>query len=183
MADNNTPLPFSIEHATIRFRNFSGIGGQYNQEGNRTFAIQLDQETANRLENDGWNVSYLPPLDDEEPPVPILRVAVKWNKDFPRWDPKIFEITDFGKRELTENTVAKLDTATILNVDLVIRPYAWHIGDPDKPNYKHGIKAMLKSMYVTLEVDEFEKKYAGLPDVPDSAANTMTFERVQKLQD
>ena len=36
---------------------------------------------------------------------------------------------------------------------------------------------------VTLDVDDFEKKYAGLPDIPDSAANTMTFERVQKNQD
>lgn len=179
----NTPMPFSIEHAIIRFPNFSGVGRQYNQEGKRTFALQLDQETASKLEEQGWSVSYLPPLDDDEPPVPILRVAVKWNKDYPQYDPRIFEITDFGKRELTESTVAKLDAATILNADVVIRPYSWHIGEPDKPNYKHGIKAMLKTMYVTLEVDDFEKKYAGLPDVPDSAANTMTFERVQKNQD
>ena len=179
----NTPMPFSVEHATLRFRNFSGVGGQYNQEGNRTFALQLDQETAIKLEEQGWNVSYLPPLDDDEPPVPILRVAVKWNDKFPQYDPKIFEITDFGKRELDETTVVKLDAATILNADVVIRPYSWHIGEPGKPNYKHGVKAMLKTMYVTLDVDDFEKKYAGLPDVPDSAANTMTFERVQKNQD
>ena len=79
---DNTPMPFSIEHATLRFRNFSGVGGQYNQEGNRTFVLQLDQDTAEKLENDGWNVSYLPPLNDDEPPVPILRVAVKWNDKF-----------------------------------------------------------------------------------------------------
>lgn len=179
---DNTPMPFSIEHAIIRFPNFSGVARQYNQEGNRTFALQLDQETASKLEEQGWSVSYLPQLDDEEPPVPILRVAVKWNKDYPQYDPRIFEITDFGKRELTESTVAKLDAATILNADLVIRPYSWQIGDPNKPNYKHGVKAMLKTMYVTLDVDDFEKKYAGLPDIPDSAANTMTFERVRKAE-
>ena len=49
-----------------------------------------------------------------------------------------------------------LDTAYISKVDLTVTPYQWEL-----KSGKSGVKAYLKTMYVTLDKDEFEDRYAG----------------------
>lgn len=150
----------SIEGARIGFRNFSGVAGKFNAKGNRNFCVFLDFELGEVLEQDGWNVRWLDPRDEDEARQAYLQVALNYGT-FP---PNIVLITKAGKSLLNADTINILDWADITNVDIIIRPYNWEF------NGKTGVKAYVKSMYVTLAEDDFEGKYK---DVPDSAKNSL----------
>lgn len=149
-----------VENAKIAFKNFSGKEGQFNPEGKRNFCLILDPELAEKLHDDGWNIRTLKPKDDSEIPQPYIQVSVS----FLTKPPKIVLVTSRGKTLLTEETVGMLDWAEIINVDLSVTPYQWTVAG------KNGVKAYLKNMYITIQEDEFEKKY---DDIPDSAMGSI----------
>lgn len=144
-----------MEGVRIIFRNFAGKEGQYNREGDRNFAVLLDDPVANAMAEDGWNIKWLKPRDDDEDdstPQAYLPVSV----NFKGRPPRIVLITSRGRTNLDEDTVETLDWVDILNVDLIVRPYEWTV------NGKSGIKAYLQSIYVTIEEDPLEIKYSEL---------------------
>lgn len=149
-----------IEGARVGFRNLSGKEGNYNAAGKRNFCVFLERDIAIALQNDGWNVRWLKPRDEMEDEQGYLPVEVS----FKNKPPKIVMISGNGKRNIDEESIHILDWAEIAEVDLIINPYNWEVSN------KSGVKAYLKSMYVTLVEDEFERKYY---DVPDSADNAM----------
>lgn len=150
-ANDNTVL---MEGVRIIFRNFSGKEGQYNREGDRNFAVLLDDVVANAMAEDNWNVKWLQPRseDEEETPQAYLPVAL----NFRGRPPRIVLITTRGRTNLDEHSVEMLDWADIINVDLIVRPYEWTV------NEKSGVKAYLQSIYVTIEEDPLEMKYNQL---------------------
>ena len=149
----------SIENARIGFRNFSGRGDMYNAEGQRNFCVFLDDETAEVLSNDGWNVKWPKNRTEDDNRQPFLQVSIK----FSPYPPNIVMISQSGgKQKLTEETISLLDDADIENVDIRIRPYHWTLKDG-----RTGIKAYVKDMYVVIQEDPFAYKYAAPPEELD----------------
>jgi hypothetical protein len=115
----------------------------------------LDDKIAEAMATDGWNVKWLKPREEDEDEISqaYLPVSLNFGKGRP---PRVVMITSRGRTNLDENMVELLDWADITNVDLIVRPYEWTVSG------KSGIKAYLQSIYVTIEEDELERKYAEL---------------------
>jgi len=145
-----------LENARIIYRNFSGKISKFNQNGFRTFNVLLPTEVAEELLRDGWNVKWLDPQEEGDPKQAHMEVKVQYG----RISPKIVTLTAGTRNRtmLSDETVGMLDFAEFATIDLVIRPYNWEVQG------KAGVKAYLKTMYVTLVEDEFEAKYATIDD-------------------
>lgn len=140
-----------IDDARIIYRNFSGIGSKYNREGERNFAVVIpDQEIADALINEGWNVKIKPPREEDDSPFMFLPVKIKFNDR----GPNAYLMTGKRMNRLDEESIRCLDDVDILSVDMDIRPYDWEI------NGKVGRTAYLQSIKVTQQVDRFAEQYS-----------------------
>lgn len=144
-----------LENVKIIFRNFAGKEGPYNREGDRNFAVLLDERMADELSQAGWNVKTTKEREIEEeqfggePYLPVT-VGVKGRP------PRMVMITSRGRTDLGMDECDLLDYAEITNVDLIVRPYDWNV------NGKTGRKAYLKSIFVTIHEDVLEQKYGDV---------------------
>lgn len=146
----------TIENVTLIFRNFSGLESQYNRKGQRNFSVVLDDpDFVKQLEGDHWNVKYTKPREEGDEPTPYLPVEVK----FENYPPNIWMITSSGRTRVTEDMVETLDWSDFSKVDIVVNPYDWTM-----PNGSSGRKAYLKTMFVTINEDDLERKYAMMDD-------------------
>ena len=142
-----------FENARIIFRNFKGEASTYNRAGNRNFCVIIpDDEMAEKLQADGWNVKILGAREDSEEPTYYLQVAVAYNL----YPPTVYMIAGRKKTLLDEESLEALDYAEFKNIDLIIRPYQWDVSG------RSGIKAYLKTGYFTIEQDQFANKYENL---------------------
>ena len=135
-----------IDNAWITYRNFAGLGDQFNREGDRHFTLVIEDEgIAERLVNEGWNVRLKPPRLEGDNPRWHLKVQVK----FTEWGPHVYLVTNGRKHKLDEESVQRLDKVRIGNVRMDIRPYDWTMGTG-----KSGRTAYLESIEVHQRIDD-----------------------------
>lgn len=141
-----------IDEARIIFRNFRGEGSKFNREGERNFALIIpNQEIADELIDEGWNIKIKPPREEGDEPFMYLPIKVKFNNN----GPHIYLVSGRNRRKLDEEVVGMIDDLDIESVSLDIRPYNWEV------NGKTGRTAYLQSMEVIQNIDRFAAKYAG----------------------
>lgn len=169
MASKTQLRPISIEDVQLIFKNFSGNPDKFNAEGNRNFGILVDKESAVAMEADGWAIKYLKPRpdEDEDPDLQAwLKVKLNMKSGQP---PRVVMITSKGKTTMTEDMVGALDYVIMKKVDISISPWAWSMGGNE------GISAYVKTLYVTIEEDFLDLKYADVPEL-DSSGNLLAIE-------
>jgi len=139
----------TLENVTIAFRNFAGKEDTYNREGDRNFAILLDEDRAAQMERDGWNVKRLKPRDEEEYGQAYIQVAVSYKAR----PPKIAMITSKGISYLGEDQVELLDWVDIEEADVTLNPYEWAV------NGKTGVKAYVQGLFIKILEDYLQMKW------------------------
>lgn len=139
-----------FQEATLIFKNFSGRPSKYNREGDMNFAVVFDDNAADLISSNGWNVRTRTP--EGRDPYHYLSVKLDFNYRIP---PIIYVISRGVMRQLPAEGVGMLDYADIANVDFRIRANFWERGD------ERGKTAYLEKMIVTLVDDDMESKYSS----------------------
>ena len=140
-----------IDDARIIFKNFEGRGDKFNREGDRNFSLLIeDENTANALAKEGWNVKIKPGREEGDDPFMRLPVKVK----FTDYGPNVYLVTGNRRNELDEESIGCLDNIEIESVDMDIRPYDWEV------NGRTGRTAYLQSMEVVQRIDRFAARYS-----------------------
>lgn len=153
--------PLLLTNAEIFYRNFAGLERQYNAAGERNFCVAIDPVLADKLVAEGWNIKYRKQLEEGDPVRPYVEVKVNFGGLKP---PKCLLISSAGRQELNEENIWALDAVELERVDLTINPYHYEV------NGKKGVKAYLRSIFVTAFEDELDKLYAETPEVEEVAA-------------
>lgn len=145
-----------IDDAKLMFKNFEGRGDKFNREGDRNFAIRIDDpDVADALIREGWNVKIKQGQNEEDGPFMRLPVKVK----FTDFGPKVY--LKSGRPEpilLDEESIAMLDQIDIECADLDIRPFDWEV------NGRTGRTAYLQAGHIVQRIDRFAARYASLGD-------------------
>lgn len=159
-----TELPGNVKHfifedAKIIWRNFRGVAGTYNREGDRNFSLRFDEEDREIVEvlrEAGWNIKHRVPkegsMGDE---FDYVNVKIRYNDD-PKLayrNPKVILVTDKGQVNMDEECIGELDMMEILNADIEIHPNPW--GD----DIRGGISLFARTIYVTPRENFFQNKY------------------------
>lgn len=148
MADEK--LTFMIEDAELYFRNFTGAESPFNTAGDKNFGVFLEDKLAKQMLKDGWNVKYTNPREEGDEARPFISIKVKYKIRPPR----VTMITSTARTALDESSIGVLDWADILTCDIIVVSSYWEMGG------KSGIAAYLQTMFVTVQEDALEEKYA-----------------------
>lgn len=163
-----------IVNAVIMFKNFKGIekrdpetGEIVNAEGDRNFAIGLNEDIAASLAGMGFNVKLRPDKKDPEAePLPYLQIKVSYKFDDSR-RPVVKQFTSKTGpegEELDEDEIGDLDRAPYEKALVRFNGSKWKKGG------RSGISAYLKNLNIVLKEDSIEKYWDYTPVISDEDA-------------
>lgn len=147
---------YEFDDAKMRWCNFEGRVNDNNSEGNRNFGIELDEESAKILIDDGYNVKQSKYDPDEY----YLAVKMKLACDGAKKPPIIYQITDRAKINITDDMINMID-GCVDRATLVIRPYEYEPGQKS---------AWLCEYYYTVIKDVLSDRYSDYSEYPAEEA-------------
>lgn len=153
-----------FDNADIIFKHFGGEKDDFHTEGQRDFAIRIDEEESRYLADKGLNVKPFTSKDPDEPPMFYVKVKLRYGMcdDGTEWGPIINTYTDKVKRELHESNVGMLDRARILDADVVTHIYRrQNNGKPTATLTLDILHAVIKDRRYD---DPYADKYAAYDD-------------------
>lgn len=151
----------TLQDVKILFRNLAGRPGQYTSEGDRSFHVLLDEDTAAELTRREWRVKQLKPQEDGTPGDYHIKVKVNYKTGRP---PRVILLSSKGRTELGAEEVAMIDVADIEKADVVLN--GWY-----NDMAGGGFSAFLKTLVVKIREDELELLYAAVPEAGASSTN------------
>lgn len=158
---NTNGIKATLRDFPITFKNFSGRETRYNRAGNRNFAIVLDDETADELLAQGWNIHVKEYADGGRRNT--LPVSIGYSE---KYQPIVVMVTPkgeyFKKTNLTEETVGELDAARVVRARVILNGRTWSNAQGNS-----GIKAWLDNGYFVIEKDVFADEFPEEPSFDD----------------
>lgn len=151
-----------LEGVEIRWRNFKGEVSDFNPMGKRQFAVMLDEQQADQMAADGWNVKFTKPKDPEEEPEPYIRVEVSYKNADERGGraPQVYLVAPPTKdgvppktTELPREMLRIADQVDVHHADVLLEPYRWDVQG------NQGVKAYLYTIGIAIKLDPFMVKY------------------------
>lgn len=138
----------NVDGKALIFRNFAGKEGRFNKEGERSFCLEVDEETMIRLREMGFNVREKERTSTGEI-YRYLPIKINFSSFRP---PQINQVTSRGgMSSLDESTIESLDYAEIISASIAINSY-------DYQN-QGRLTAYLQELLVEIEDDSFAARY------------------------
>lgn len=133
---NNGHLVFEgLDGRDIIFKNFTGRESDFNALGSRNFNLIIrDEELAQQLSEEGFNVKIRPPREEGDDAIYHLKISVRYRKrdgSLVKFPPRITIDNGRNSVELGEDGCSDLDNLMINECDIEFR--AWeNPRDPGK---------------------------------------------------
>lgn len=142
-----------IENANIKwaFSHFDGREDTFNNEGDHNFTLVIDDEQeAQRLIAEGWNIRRMDPREEGDPPEYLLKVKISYRYEAP----PIFFLKGERKYRADEVDLVDIKRSTCEQLDVIVTPKPWVHGRDS------GVSAYVKEMYVKIKESRFAERYA-----------------------
>lgn len=145
---------YELNNVKVKYCNFAGNEGRFNEAGNRNFTVVLSEEDYIRMNEIGMNVKVHPPLHEGDDPTYTMKVNVSYRY----YTPKVIigdgeNFHELDKDELNIIDEAEMD-GTIIHVDLTFRT-----SRSAKRTDNYGLSAYLKSIELIIDEDPIVKRY------------------------